>query len=60
MLGLVGCLIINMHIRPLYVRQGLKFDLELLRDIVCHAERSRRGHDDVNFDDYSLFITLAD
>ena len=42
---------INMHIRPLDIRQALQFELELLGNIVRGAEGLVGIHNNVDFDD---------
>lgn len=44
-----------MHIRPLHIGQGLNLDLELLSNVMGHTKRSRGTHDNIYFDDDSLF-----
>ena len=51
MLRLMGGLKVDMHIRPLDIRQRLELHLQLLGDIVSGTERLVGVHDDVDLDE---------
>lgn len=50
MLRLMARLEINMHIRPLDIRQTLQLELELFGDVVRGAKGFIGVHDNVDFD----------
>lgn len=51
MLRLVARLEINMHIRPLHIRQALELHLQILGHVVSRAQRLGGVHDHVHLDD---------
>lgn len=50
MLRLMCRLIINMHVGPFHIRQGLKFHLQLLGNVVGGLQGVIAVHDDVDLD----------
>jgi hypothetical protein len=42
---------VNVDIGTLDIGQGLEFNLQFLRNVMCSTERVRSAHDNVDFDE---------